>query len=40
MHTGSGPERTDKFYLCLDKLLEELTSLGYRFLPMSELLDH
>jgi peptidoglycan/xylan/chitin deacetylase (PgdA/CDA1 family) len=40
MHTGSGPERTDKFYLRLDKLLEELTSLGYRFLPMSQLLDH
>ena len=37
-HIGAGPERTDKFYLYLEKLIQELKSRGYRFLRIDELL--
>ncbi len=37
-HIGTAPERTDKFYLYLEKLLEELKSRGYRFKQIDELL--
>jgi peptidoglycan/xylan/chitin deacetylase (PgdA/CDA1 family) len=37
-HIGTAPERTDKFYFYLEKLLEELKSRGYRFKQIDELL--
>jgi peptidoglycan/xylan/chitin deacetylase (PgdA/CDA1 family) len=37
-HIGTAPERTDKFYQYLEKLIEELKSRGYRFLRIDELL--
>jgi len=37
-HIGTAPERTDKFYFYLEKLLEELESRGYRFKGIEELL--
>lgn len=37
-HIGTAPERTDKFYLYLEKLLEELKSRGYQFKRIDELL--
>lgn len=37
-HIGTAPERTDKFYLYLEKLIQELKSRGYRFLRIDELL--
>jgi peptidoglycan/xylan/chitin deacetylase (PgdA/CDA1 family) len=37
-HIGTAPERTDKFYRYLEKLIEELKSRGYRFLRIDELL--
>jgi peptidoglycan/xylan/chitin deacetylase (PgdA/CDA1 family) len=37
-HIGTVPERTDKFYLYLEKLLEELKSRGYKFKRIDELL--
>jgi len=38
-HTGTAPERRDKFYLYLEKLIEELKEQGYRFKRIDELLD-
>ena len=37
-HIGTAPERTDKFYLYLEKLIEELKEQGYRFKRIDELL--
>ncbi len=37
-HIGTASERTDKFYLYLEKLIQELKSRGYRFLRIDELL--
>jgi len=37
-HVGTAPERTDKFYLYLEKLIEELGKRGYRFKRIDELL--
>ena len=37
-HIGTVPERTDKFYFYLEKLLLELRSRGYRFKRINELL--
>ncbi len=39
VHIGTAPERSDKFYLHLEKLLEELKSRGYRFQRIDELLN-
>ena len=38
-HIGTAPERTDKFYLYLEKLIEELKDRGYRFKRIDELLN-
>ena len=38
-HIGTAPERRDKFYLYLEKLIEELKEQGYRFKRIDELLD-
>jgi len=38
-HIGTAPERTDKFYFYLDKLVEELISRGYKFKGIEELLS-
>ena len=40
VHIGTAPERTDKFYLHLDKLIPELKERGYVFKPIDELLSH
>ena len=37
-HIGTDPERTDKFYLYLENLVEELKSRGYKFKRIDELL--
>jgi peptidoglycan/xylan/chitin deacetylase (PgdA/CDA1 family) len=37
-HIGTAPERRDKFYLSLEKLIEELSAQGYRFKRIDELL--
>ena len=37
-HIGTAPERTDKFYFYLEKLLEELKSRGYSFKRIDELI--
>lgn len=37
-HIGTAPERTDKFYSYLDKLIRELQEKGYGFLRIDELL--
>lgn len=37
-HLGSDPERTDKFYLELDSLIQELKRLGYDLIPISKML--
>jgi peptidoglycan/xylan/chitin deacetylase (PgdA/CDA1 family) len=38
MHIGAGPERTDKFYLWLPRLVGELRRKGYHFQRIDELL--
>lgn len=38
VHIGTHPDRTDKFYLSLDRLLTELVGMGYRFVKIDELL--
>jgi endoglucanase len=38
VHIGTHPDRTDKFYHQLDKLLTELGDKGYRFVKIDELL--
>ena len=37
-HIGTAPERSDKFYFYLEKLIEELKAKGYRFKRIDELL--
>ena len=37
-HIGTAPERTDKFYFYLEKLLKELKSRGYHLKRIDELL--
>lgn len=39
IHIGSDPARTEKFYSKLDELLNELSSKGYQFVRIDELLD-
>jgi endoglucanase len=39
IHIGTDERRTDKFYLKLDTLLNELVSKGYSFLKIDELLN-
>lgn len=39
IHIGADERRTDKFYLRLGNLLNELTSKGYTFLRIDELLN-
>jgi peptidoglycan/xylan/chitin deacetylase (PgdA/CDA1 family) len=39
VHIGTAPERTDKFYMHLKDLLEELRSRGYEFKRIDELLS-
>ena len=39
IHIGTHPERTDKFYLMLDKLISELQTLNYSFVTIDKLLD-
>ena len=38
VHIGTAPERTDKFYLYLEKVLTDLKSRGYEFKRIDELL--
>lgn len=38
-HIGTHPDRTDKFYRHLDRLIKELKGKAYSFLPLPELLD-
>lgn len=38
MHIGAGPDRTDKFYTYLPKLIEYLKAKGYQFQRVDELL--
>jgi len=38
-HVGTAPERTDKFYLRLDELIDVLRRRGYEFQRIDELLD-
>lgn len=39
IHIGTAPERTDKFYLRLEELIEELRGRGYAFKPLNDLLS-
>ena len=39
IHIGSSPARTDKFYLLLDELIDELTKRGYIFCRIDSLLE-
>lgn len=39
IHIGTAPERTDKFYLRLEELIEELKARGYAFKPLNDLLS-
>ena len=39
MHIGTDPERTDKLYMYLEQLVEELKLRGYRFIRIDELLQ-
>lgn len=39
IHIGTDPKRTDKFYLRLDELINELKSRGYEFVRVNELLE-
>lgn len=38
VHIGTAPERTDKFYLHLDRLISQLEDRGYVFKPIDKLL--
>ena len=38
-HIGTAPERSDKFYLQLEKLINSLQAKGYRFQRIDEILD-
>jgi hypothetical protein len=37
LHTGSDPERMDRFYEVLPLLIEELKEMGYRFIRADEM---
>lgn len=39
LHIGTHPERTDKFYLCLEDLIDYINQKGYNFLRIDELLS-
>lgn len=39
IHIGAGPERTDKFYLLLGELMQELRLRGYDFVRVDELFE-
>ncbi|RPD96604.1 cellulase [Aureibaculum marinum] len=39
-HIGTDKNRTDKFYLKLDNLINELNNRGYKFISMKTLLDN
>jgi len=39
IHIGTHPERTDKFYLFLDKLVNELKGKDYTFVTIKKLLN-
>jgi peptidoglycan/xylan/chitin deacetylase (PgdA/CDA1 family) len=39
LHIGTHPDRTDKFYRSLHRLLTELGGKGYRFVRIDELLE-
>ena len=39
IHFGTAPERTDKFYLKLGSLIDELRRKGYEFVPLEEALE-
>jgi peptidoglycan/xylan/chitin deacetylase (PgdA/CDA1 family) len=39
LHVGAGPRRTDKMHTWVGPLVDELTSRGYRFVRVDELLD-
>jgi endoglucanase len=39
IHIGTHPERTDKFYMLLDKLIDELKVKDYKFVTINKLLD-
>ena len=39
IHFGTDPERTDKFYLKLGSLIDELRRKGYEFVPLEEALE-
>lgn len=38
-HLGVGPNRTDKFYDCLDALIDSLKHRGYEIVPLRQLLE-
>jgi endoglucanase len=38
VHIGTDPRRTDKFYLLLPSLIDELKEKGYQFVRIDELL--
>lgn len=38
IHLGTDPARTDKFYLCLDKIITSLQKKGYSFVGLEELI--
>ena len=40
IHIGSAPERKDKFYLYLDKLISKLKTRGYEFIRIDKLLQN
>jgi endoglucanase len=39
LHIGTDPKRTDKFYLKLDALIDQLRKKGYRFSKIDDLLE-
>ena len=39
MHMGTVPERTDKFYNWLDKIIKTLKSRGYQFVSVEDMLS-
>ena len=38
IHIGTAPERTDKLYLRLENLIDEMTRRGYTFVRIDETL--
>lgn len=39
MHLGTVPERTDKFYNWLDRIIKTLKSRGYQFVSVEEMVS-